>query len=163
MDDFNDGWRQAREEIENADSTILWSIQKEPTSMEPKLFYIAVLDRNELKYKWLAKGLNRKEDIVVIMQKALELGYAESEIKTCFVEFLSQALDEMTRWNMDLLNSTIPGGMAAKKPEDGRRLEMERGQGGDHDSTYKFKFPLAPDEVKTWFELRRKVEAGLES
>ncbi len=43
---------------------------------------------------------------------------------------------------------------------ESRRLELERGAGGDHDSPYTFALPLSMPQTLAWVELLVKVQQG---
>jgi hypothetical protein len=43
---------------------------------------------------------------------------------------------------------------------DMKRLELERGQGGDHDTPYRFTLPLSMKERLAWTRLQARVHAG---
>jgi hypothetical protein len=41
-----------------------------------------------------------------------------------------------------------------------RRVELERGAGGDHDLPYRFTLPLSMPQVLAWVKLLAKISAG---
>jgi hypothetical protein len=41
-----------------------------------------------------------------------------------------------------------------------KRLEIESGPGGDHDTPYRFAFPISMNERLAWIHLQRRVQAG---
>jgi hypothetical protein len=41
-----------------------------------------------------------------------------------------------------------------------RRLELEMGEGGDHDVPYLFTLPLATPQMLAWLQIRTRVEGG---
>jgi hypothetical protein len=41
-----------------------------------------------------------------------------------------------------------------------KRLEIECGPGGDHDTPYRFAFPISMKERLAWTRLKRRVQAG---
>ncbi len=43
---------------------------------------------------------------------------------------------------------------------DKRRVELERGAGGDHDLPYRFTLPIAMPQVLAWVKLLAKISAG---
>jgi hypothetical protein len=43
---------------------------------------------------------------------------------------------------------------------DTKRLELERGQGGDHDTPYLFTLPISVKERLAWARLQTRVQAG---
>ena len=43
---------------------------------------------------------------------------------------------------------------------DTKRLELERGQGGDHDTSYHFTLPVSVKEQLAWARLQARVQAG---
>jgi hypothetical protein len=41
-----------------------------------------------------------------------------------------------------------------------KRLELEGGPGGDHDTPYRFALPISMKELLAWTHLQRRVQAG---
>ena len=52
-----------------------------------------------------------------------------------------------------------PGGMGMRTLES-RRLELERGAGGDHDVPYRFVLPPSMPQVLVWMRLLASRERG---
>jgi hypothetical protein len=43
---------------------------------------------------------------------------------------------------------------------DTKRLELERGEGGDHDTSYHFTLPVSVKKQLVWAHLQTRVQAG---
>jgi hypothetical protein len=57
---------------------------------------------------------------------------------------------------------TTPGApsSSAMSVLEHKRLEIESGPGGDHDTPYRFALPISMKERLAWIQLQRRVQAG---
>ena len=67
------------------------------------------------------------------------------------------AVDSSARNNDSVLHNISAGSMSLF---DQRRLSMELGVGGDHDTLYRFLPPMSTPQLLAWTRLKEKVQAG---
>ena len=66
---------------------------------------------------------------------------------------------QLHRSNRSSARNALPYGAGINMMEK-RRLEMEQGEGGDHDASYLFTLPTSTPQMLAWIQLRARVQRG---